>query len=101
VTLSYVGDPFDYDIFVSYARAEAETKAADLCLWSQHIAGRLRIHLATALNAGDSNSDVKVFLDNRDLRSGAPPTEDLREKACRSALLLVLMSLEELVPRRA
>jgi TIR domain len=92
--LSYVGEPFDYDVFVSYAHAEAETQAPKIRAWSTHCAEYLRDLLATALNAegGPSGSEVQVFLDDRILVSGQPLTETLREKAQRSALLLVLMS---------
>ena len=37
-TLSYVGQPFDYDVFVSYAHAEAETKAPLIRDWSRGVA---------------------------------------------------------------
>jgi hypothetical protein len=92
--LSYVGEPFDYDVFVSYAHAEAETRAPKIRAWSRYCAEYLRDLLATALNAegGPSGSKVQVFLDDRVLVSGQPLTETLREKAQRSALLLVLMS---------
>jgi len=92
--LSYVGEPFDYDVFVSYAHAEAETQAPKIRAWSRYCAEYLRDLLATALNAegGPSGSKVQVFLDDRVLVSGQPLTETLREKAQRSALLLVLMS---------
>jgi TIR domain len=92
--LSYVGDPFDYDVFVSYAHAEAETQASKIRAWSRYSAESLRDLLATALNAegGPSGSKVQVFLDDRVLVSGQPLTETLREKAQRSALLLVFMS---------
>jgi hypothetical protein len=90
--LSYVGEPFDYDVFVSYAHAEVETESPDMRLWSRHVAERLRNRLASALNSGDSTSDVRVFLDDRVLRSGDPLTKTLRHTVKRSALLLVLMS---------
>jgi TIR domain len=92
--LSYVGEPFDYDVFVSYARAEVETKAPLVRDWSKHIAGRLRDLLATALNVegGAPESEIQVFFDDRVLVSGQLLTQTLREKAQRSALLLVLMS---------
>jgi hypothetical protein len=91
--LSYVGEPFEYDVFVSYAHAENETGAVMLRDWSKHVAGRLRDRLATALNPdAESSSAVQVFLDDRVLRSGDPLTGTLREKVQRSALLLILMS---------
>jgi hypothetical protein len=92
--VSYVGKPFDYDLFVSYAHAEAETKAPLIRDWSRHNAGRIRELLATALNVGCdlSGSEVQVFFDDRVLVSGQPLTQTLREKVQGSALLLVLMS---------
>src|SRR4051794_34932378 len=54
---------------------------------------RLCERLARALNPQvDEASHINVFLDDRELVSGQPLTETLREKAQRSALLLVLMS---------
>jgi TIR domain len=92
--LSYVGKPFDYDMFVSYAHAEAETKAPLIRDWSRRVADRIRELLATALNVeGDCpSSEVQVFFDDRVLVSGQPLTQALREKVQRSALLFVLMS---------
>jgi hypothetical protein len=90
--LSYVGEPFEYDIFVSYAHAEVETQAPDVRLWCRHVAERLRNRLASALNIDDFGLGVRVFLDDRVLRTGEPLTETLRDKVQRSALLLVLMS---------
>jgi hypothetical protein len=88
--LSYVGDPFDYDVFVSYAHAEVETEAPLVREWSRHVAERLRQLLATAFVS--SKSKIQMFFDDRVLVSGQPLTQTLREKAQRSALLLVLMS---------
>jgi hypothetical protein len=98
--LSYVGEPFDYDVFVSYAHAEVETKVPLIRDWSRHVAGRLRDLLATALNVEGASleSEIKVFFDDRVLVSGQPLTQTLREKAERTALLLVLMS--PLYPRK-
>jgi TIR domain len=98
--LSYVGEPFEYDVFVSYAHAEVETDAPLIRDWSRHVAEQLRDLLATALNPeAPAGSKVTVFLDDRLLRAGQPLTETLREKAKRSALLLVLMS--PLYPRKS
>src|SRR4051812_20335755 len=92
MSLSYVGDPFEYDVFVSYAHAEVETEAPDMRLWSRYVAERLRSRLATALNTGHPTLGVKIFFDDRGLRSGDPLTETLRKKVQRSALLLIMMS---------
>jgi len=90
--LSYVGEPFEYDVFVSYAHAEVETDSRDMLRWSRHVAEGVRSRLAAALNIADPSSYVSVFLDDRVLRSGDPLTETLRDKVQRSALLLVFMS---------
>jgi hypothetical protein len=88
-TVSYVGEPFDYDVFVSYARAEVETTAPLIRDWSRRVAGRLRDLLATALVEGP---EVQVFFDDRVLVSGQPLTQTLRKEVQRSALLLIFMS---------
>jgi hypothetical protein len=91
--LSYVGEPFEYDVFVSYAHAEAETQEPEIRAWSRHVADRLRALLRSALNpTADPANAVSVFLDDHVLTSGQPLTETLRTNAQRSALLLVLMS---------
>jgi hypothetical protein len=92
--LSYVGEPFEYDVFVSYAHADVETEAPLIRNWSKHVAGRLRDLLGTALNVAVNTGDYKVnmFLDDRELVSGEPLSEILREKVQRSALLIVFMS---------
>jgi hypothetical protein len=99
--LSYVGEPFEYDVFVSYAHAEVETRAPLIRDWSRHVARRLCDLLATALNAegGTPESEIQMFFDDRVLVSGQPLTQTLREKARHSALLMVLMS--PLYPRKA
>ena len=89
--MSYVGDPFDFDVFVSYAHAEIETETALIRNWSRYVANRLRDLLASALNV-ESSSKLQVFFDDRELTSGQPLTQTLRKKAQGSALFLVLMS---------
>ena len=91
--MSYVGSPFEYDVFLSYAHAETETDAPVIREWSKYIATRLRDLLASALNPSvDSNYRINFFIDDRVLVSGQPLPETLRENVERSALLLVLMS---------
>jgi hypothetical protein len=96
--MSYVGEPFDHDVFVSYAHAVVETESSDMLRWTRHVAEGVRSRLASALNTADPSSYVSVFLDDRALRSGDPLTETLREKVQRSALLLVFMS--KLYPKK-
>jgi len=98
LVVPYVGDPFEYDIFVSYAHAESATETPLIHEWSQYVAGRLRDRLASALNptVGDE-AKVAMFLDDRVLVSGERLT-DLEKRARHSAVLLVLMS--PLYPKR-
>jgi TIR domain len=91
VALSYVGEPFEYDIFVSYAWAEAETKTNLLRNWSTYVAEHLKDLLALAFNV-EEGAEIRVCFDKDELVSGQPLTQTLREKVQRSALLLVLMS---------
>lgn len=99
--MPYVGEPFEYDVFVSYAHADVETEAPLIRNWSKHVAGRLRDLLATALNVAvdAANCKVSMFFDDRELVSGEPLSETLRDKVQRSALLVVLMS--PLYPKRS
>jgi hypothetical protein len=70
--VSYVGEPFEYDVFVSYAHAKTETGTPLIRNWSKHVAGRLRDLLASGLNLTAAESTVKVFLDEREIVSGDP-----------------------------
>lgn len=91
--MSYVGEPFEYDVFVSYAHAEAETEAALILDWSRRATDVLRELLASALNVNvPADSKIRFIRDDTVLKAGQPLTETLREKVRHSALLLVLMS---------
>jgi hypothetical protein len=91
--VSYVGNPFQHDVFVSYAHAERETDETMLRNWCQSLADRLRVRLATALNPTvDSNSKFSMFIDDRSLVAGDDLSAKLRYLAEHSAILLVLMS---------
>ena len=91
--MPYVGSPFQYDVFISYAHAERETGAALVRDWSRYVALRLQDLLASALNPTASlNSEIKCFLDDRVLVSGQPLTETIRDKVQKSALLIIFMS---------
>ena len=91
--LSFVGAPFEHDVFVSYAHAERETDETLLRDWSQKLAGRLRALLASALNPTvDGGLAVRHVPRRPRLQAGDDLTATLREHAERSAILLVLMS---------
>jgi hypothetical protein len=98
--VSFVGAPFQHDVFVSYAHAERETDESMIRDWSQKLAIRLRTLLSSALNPSVTDgSKFDLFLDDRGLRAGDDLTVTLRDRAERSAILLVLMS--PLYPRKS
>jgi hypothetical protein len=88
--MSYVGEPFEHDVFFSYARAESATEAKLLVDWSRHVIGALRDWLATALNS--SGRSLKVFFDETGVPSGAELPSTFRTAAEGSACLVVVMS---------
>jgi hypothetical protein len=89
--LSYVGEPFEYDVFVSYAQAIVTTETPLIRDWSRFVTEHMQEPLATSLNV-EGSGKVQVFFDDRVLASGQPLTQKLREKVQHSALLLVLIS---------
>jgi hypothetical protein len=92
-TMSYVGSPFKYDLFVSYARAEKATNASELLKWSLNFSDRVKALLRTSLNAeSDEQSRVAVFVDRDGVESGDSLPEKLQAAVNSSALLLVLLS---------
>jgi hypothetical protein len=98
--LSFVGEPFQHDVFVSYALAERETDETHIRDWSQKLAGRLRTLLASALNPTVADgSRFDLFVDDCSLKIGNDLTATLQDRAERSAILLVLMS--PLYPRKS
>ena len=91
--MSFVGEPFLHDVFVSYALAERETDSSLIRNRSRRLAEKLRDMLASSLNPTvDDGSRFEMFLDDRSLAVGDALTATLRERAERSAILLVLMS---------
>ena len=104
--MSFVGEPFAHDVFVSYAHAERETDDTLIRDWSQRLASKLRTLLASALNPTvDDGSRFDMFLDDRSLNAG----DDLTRQAARPRRAFrdpagadePALPEEELVPRRA
>nr|WP_295832735.1 toll/interleukin-1 receptor domain-containing protein [uncultured Azospirillum sp.] len=89
--MSYVGEPYEYDVFVSYARAEKETGAPLLMNWSQHVARTLRMQLASVLNK-NPNLQFQDSLDQDHLRSGEHLSDVFQDRIRRSAVMLIMMS---------
>ena len=63
--LSFVGAPFQHDVFVSYAHAEHETDSPLIRDWSRRLAERLCELLGSSLNPTvDDGSKFDMFLDD-------------------------------------
>ena len=93
--MSYVGDPFRHDIFVSYSHGDV---AADgelrLKQWSQGFAQELEKELQAFADIG---GQIRVFLDadrrpDHGVDPLAPLSDKLKQEVAGSAILAVLMS---------
>jgi hypothetical protein len=93
IEMSFVGDPFDLDIFVSYSHGDIQGNGqSPLKQWSQSFVRELQIELQVEINAA-----TKLFLDENP-RPGqgvdrmAPLSGDLKDKISGAAILTVLMT---------
>jgi hypothetical protein len=93
--LAYVGDPFAYDIFVSYSHGDPDgTGTSKLHQWSNGFVRELESELRQFPQLA---GNLRIFLDNhhrpsQGLDPMAPLTAQLRDDIERSAFLTVLMS---------
>ncbi|MCB1875948.1 MAG: toll/interleukin-1 receptor domain-containing protein [Chromatiales bacterium] len=93
--MSYVGEPFKHDIFVSYSHGDVDgTGVSKLKQWSQAFVRELESELRAHPTFG---REVSLFLDQhlrpeQGLDPLAPLTDQLREDIGASAILTVLMS---------
>lgn len=85
--MSYVGAPFEHDVFISYARAERETGSELLLRWNLNFADQIIQRLKTA-----AGPEIDVFIDRDGMQSGQELPGALRQAVEKSAFLLVLMS---------
>ena len=92
--MTYLAPEFLHDVFVSYARGDADSSGeSPLKIWSKAFSRELELELR--IMPGLQNSSV--FLDDSDrsghsLNSNDPLTQQLRSAATGSAFLLLLMS---------
>ena len=92
--MSYLGEPFRHDLFVSYSHGAFEGKHdSDLKLWSQEFAEDLRAEIAGTTEL----EEICVFLDESERSDeSVDRTADLpahlQQQASESALLTVLMT---------
>ncbi len=93
--MAYVGEPFAYDIFVSYSHGDEDgTDTSRLSQWSKGFARELESELKAFPQLG---REFRIFLDQHRRPSQgtdplAPLSEQLRSDIERSAMLVVLMS---------
>jgi len=92
--MSYVGEPFTHDLFVSYSHGDDGTGGAYLQPWSEAFARELERELRADRRF---RRDLQIFLDEHDRPGqGVDPMAPLTDQLCRhvgdSALLVVLMS---------
>jgi len=91
--MSYVGDPFQHDVFVSYSHGASKgNHDSDLKAWSQSFARDLRSELLQIELDG-----ISVFLDesersDENVDRTAKLNNHLQDRAEKSALLTVLMT---------
>lgn len=90
--MSYLGAPYEYDLFFSYAYAERKAESELLKAWSQKVAERITDLLMLGFNAQAGQAVFRVFLDKRELQAGTPLTDRLEESARGSAILVVMLS---------
>jgi hypothetical protein len=93
IGMSFVGDPYRYDVFFSYAYAEGSTNTTLLRDWSRLVAESLRMRLESALN-GDRPGDRRFsyFMDTSALRDETVISQTLVDAARQSALIVVFLS---------
>ena len=91
--MSHVGVPYKYDLFVSYARAESVAHEPLLLNWSQQAATRIVTFLQQTFDPGKKDEDkVRVFLDERVIKSGDGLTDEIRQGVETSAFMLIILS---------
>jgi len=93
--MSYVGDPYEHDIFMSYSHGDVDGNGdSKLRNWSQAFARELESELKALPGIG---RDIRLFLDqhhrpDQGLDPTEPLSDQLREDIRLSAVLGILMS---------
>lgn len=99
--MSYVGEPFVHDLFISYSHGDDGTGTAYLQSWSAAFARELERELRTDLRFGKG---LHVFLDQDHRPDGsidpmAPLSDQIRHEIGASAIIVVLMSPDYLASK--
>jgi hypothetical protein len=93
LAVSYVGPPFGYDLFVSYARAVNIIKSDALVQWSHHFCNEITKLLAQRFNRpGQESASIEVFIDEKNIESGTKLPNEFENAVKSSAFMMVLMS---------
>ena len=88
--MSFVGDPFSHDLFVSYSHGAArDTGRSRLASWSETLVEELEVELKDVEPAFDKRLDI--FID-KELDPTLHLTPQLKGKVGDAAMLLVIMS---------
>src|ERR1700730_11136968 len=92
--MSYIGEPFKHDVFISYSHGAIEGSASPLERWSQGFIRELESELRVHPKFG---RDLALFFDDdhrpeQGLDPMAGLTEQLRLRIGGAAILTVLMS---------
>ena len=90
--MSYIGDPYRYDVFVSYPHA-VEALGGDTTLrdWSRTVVDGI-VGIVKLSLGPEGSGKLDVYLDRDRARAGDPLTDTLESAVQRSALLVVLLS---------
>ena len=87
--MPYLSDPFEHDLFVSYAHGRADRRGVKrLKHWSERLTAELEGEIVDLLPEFEK---LDIYLDNQ-LDPAEPLTEQLRKQVSSSGLLLVIMS---------
>lgn len=93
--MPYVGEPFEYDLFISYSHGTAAGDPTNydermlLREWTRELARHITAHLRMGLA---DDGVFKHYLDERNTESGADLGQEIENAARKSALILVIMS---------
>lgn len=92
-SVSYTGDPYKYDVFVSYPHAvEALRGSRNMRDWSRKVADDILEYVTMALADEDGGDDLRYYLDRDEAVSADPLTDTLEDAVQHSAVLVILMS---------
>jgi hypothetical protein len=91
--VSFVGEPYEYDIFFSYPHAiqGALREGSDMRNWSRMIADKLLSLVSIGLT-GQSDTPLSYYLDRDRAETGQGLSETLEAATQKSALLVALIS---------